>query len=227
MVSCNAPTLDGTTVVRVMAQSSGPSVSFGITLSPGKIQVVVGSGSGTDYRSREFEGTGVTGFDAAVGAQVDTALAETHPAGSNPGSLGAVTSVKGMVDCGDQTIGTSTVSYVGDIAEGHVSAGPNPFRVECANYSGSNTVTLAGVVTIGGTRTFFFASFVADAINIFETVAGPPIVSHQFFVKTPGTSTLSATGAHISGDAVEQRPTGVLHTLHVEGDVTCGAVVNR
>jgi hypothetical protein len=41
-------------------------------------------------------------------------------------------------------------------------------------------------------------------------------------------ATLTATGAHVDGDAVEQNVTkgSTAHTIHVSGDVICGTTVS-
>ena len=228
VVTCNSPNLDGSVSVRVLAQPADPAVLFGVTSTVGKVVVVVSSGSGTTASSRSFEGSGVSGFDAAKGVQIDSTLAETTAAGANRGSLGAITSIKGSVDCGNQTVGISTVTFAGDTADGPVSGGADPFTVECNTSAQGNFVSLVGLVKVGSARALFFTSFQPDSINVFETLAGPPIIQHQYFVKATGVSTLSATGAHVNGDVVEQSPaSGAAHTLHVEGDVTCGATVNH
>jgi hypothetical protein len=229
-ISCNFPTsnADGTLTMFLLAKPADPNVGFSITVSAGKIAVDVASGSGTAFRSRSFEGTGVTGFDAAKGVQIDTPLTETTAAGTDRGTVGAVTSVKGSVDCGNQTVGASTVTFTGDTADGAVRGGANPFRVECDTSPQGNFVTLVGIVTVGTTKAFFFTDFSPDSINIYETITGPPLVQHQYLVTATGVSTLSATGAHVTGDLIEQNPpTGTAHTVHVAGDVTCGGTVNR
>ena len=227
VITCNAPLLDSSLVIRVFAHGSDPTLSLGITIDAGKIVVLVGTGSGTAFHSRTFTGTGVSGFDAAKGVNVDTAVTEDATATGTPGDVVALTSIKGTVDCGNQTVGTSTVHFSGATAEGAIDSGAGPFRVECLNNPQGNAVTLVGFVKVGGGTGLFVASFGVDSINTFETVAGPPVVQHQYFVKVQGVSTLSASGAHVNGDAVEQSPAGgSAHTLHIEGDVTCGAVVN-
>jgi hypothetical protein len=51
------------------------------------------------------------------------------------------------------------------------------------------------------------------------------------FFRSAGTvvATLTATGAQVDGDAVEQLAAGSTakpHTIHVTGDVTCGTTVS-
>ena len=72
-----------------------------------------------------------------------------------------------------------------------------------------------------------FGTLAPDSINYFESFAGDPPVQHQYSVKAAAVATLTGTGAHIAGDLVEQSPAnGVAHTIHAEGDVTCGVSVH-
>jgi hypothetical protein len=227
-VSCDLPSADGSLSIFLLDQPSEPSVVFNMHISAGKVSVGVYSGAGTGFRGRNFQGTGVTGFDAAKGAHIDSTLTEVTGSGDNPGTLGAITSIKGAVDCGNQTPGASTVTLAGDTPEGAVTGGLHPFRVECdTSASVGNRVFLVGVVPVGGTKALFDLTFAPDAITGFEIVSGPPAVSHTYSVKAAGVATLSANGARVDGDAVEQTPAGTTaHTLHVAGSVTCGSTVH-
>ena len=154
---------------------------------------------------------------------------ETSPADSNPGTIGVITNVTGSIDCGNQTVGTSTVVFSGDTLEGAISAGPIPFRVQCDTSATGNSVELAGIILIDGKEAFFFTTFNASGmITLYETFEGPPFVAHQYLVNAADAVTLSENGAHVAADLVEQSPaSGAAHTLHVEGDLTCGSTVNR
>jgi hypothetical protein len=202
-----------------------------MNFTKGKVTVGVYAGSGTTFVGRTFEGTGVKGFNAARGAQIDSTLTETTAStpSLNPGTLGAITSIKGSIDCGDQTPGTATVTFTGDTAEGAIKGRANPFRVECDNSAtNGNTVQMSGVVKVGKTKAQVIATFGPDTINVFEVFPGPPAVQHQYVVKAAGVSTISSTGAQLNGTAVEQSPaSGTAHTLQLAGKVTCGSTVNR
>ena len=52
---------------------------------------------------------------------------------------------------------------------------------------------------------------------------------HQYAAKAAGLVTLRADGAHVAGDVTESNVAAgaTAHTLHIEGDVTCGATVTR
>jgi hypothetical protein len=227
-VSCNYPDVDGSTSIFMLAQPADPTAVFNMHVTARKITVGVYSGSGTTFRGRDFEGTGVRGFNGAKGARIDATLTETTTSSENAGTLGAIMSIKGTVKCGSQTTGTSTVTYRGATADGRVSGKARPFRVECNTAPYGNSVSFPGVVKVGTTRAGFITTFTPDSINIFETIPGTPARTHHYQVKTAGVSTLSGTGATVSGDAVEQSPTsGTPHTVHVSGTVTCGSTIHR
>lgn len=113
-IRCGEPSFDGLSI-DVFAQPADPAVLDRIVVTAGTVTVRVAAGAGATYTERDFEGTGVTGFDPATGAQIDTKLSETTAAGLHHGTLGAVTSLKGTIDCGGQTAGTSTLTLIGDI----------------------------------------------------------------------------------------------------------------
>ena len=228
-VVCNYPTFGGPPLIRSQVQSANPDIDIAVVVDTSKILVIAASGSGSTYSSRTFEGTGMTGFDAGTGVQIDTTLVETTPADANPGTIGAISNITGSIDCGDQTIGTSTVVFSGDTLEGAINSGPTPFRVQCDTSAAGNSVDLAGIIMVNGKEAFFFTTFNASGlITLYESFEGPPVVSHQYVADAADAVTLSENGAHVAADLVEQSPaTGAAHTLHVEGDLTCGSTVNR
>lgn len=230
-VSCNFPNVDGSVSIFVLDQPPDSAVLFNMRFTAGKVSVGVYSGSGTAFRGRSFEGSGVEHFNAAKGAQIDSTLRETTASnpGENPGTLGAITSIKGSIDCGNQRTGTSTVNFSGATADGAVKGRLRPFRVECDTSAPlGNSVHLVGVVKVGSTKALVITNLTPDSISIFESNPGPPAIQHQYLVKAAGVSKLSATGARVKGAAVEQSPTnGAAHTLDVKGNVTCGTTVNR
>jgi hypothetical protein len=97
-IHCNQPSLDGP-VIAMFGQPANRDLSMLITLSPASISVRLSTGSGATYVQRNFQGAGVSGFDAAVGAKIDSPL--TPQSGETvPASLGAIASMVGIVDCG-------------------------------------------------------------------------------------------------------------------------------
>ena len=89
--------------------------------------------------------------------------------------------------------------------------------MECdTSAANGNYVTLVGVLKVGRVKALFFVTLMPDSVFMFEGFPGPPPVQHQYVVKAPGVSTLSATGAHVAGDAVDvSSPGGAAYTLHV------------
>jgi hypothetical protein len=218
-VRCNFPDLEGLSIA-VLARPPDTTVLARIRLQPDKVTVIVGAGSDPDYHERAFEGDGVTSFDSARGAVVDSRLTETAAtAGSTPGAVGAVTAIKGTVECGEQTAGTSTVTITGDTAEGALAAAVlDPVRVECDASPDGDEVIASGLITVGSTKTLFTVALTSDgAVNVNETL---PSGSHRYIAS--GSSTITSTGAHVRADVVEKGTATPAHTLHVEGDLSCG-----
>jgi hypothetical protein len=224
-ITCSLPQADGSVIVFLLGNTPGSSqVAFNIHISPAKIDVLVASGSGQSFTSREFVGNGVAGFDPAKGAQIDTALAETTAANANRGTLGVVTSVKGLVDCGNQTNGVANLVYSGSTAEGPLSGEPNPFHVQCAsNPTTGQSASVTGLVKVGSAAALFQTTVSSTGVFIVETGTGPPPFQHVYRAQTTNGITVSATGAHVTADVIEQSVTaGSPHTIHIEGDLTCG-----
>jgi hypothetical protein len=231
-VSCNEPSADGSTFIFLLDQPPDPSVTFNMRFMAGKVMIGVYSGSGTSFRGRTFEGTGVTGFNPAKGAHVDSTLTETTADDPtlDPGTLGAITSITGSIDCGNQKKGKSSVKFHGATAEGSVKGRLHPFRVECdTSASFGNSVHLVGVLSVGSTKALVNATFQADSITLFETINGPPAATRRYLVKSPGVATLTAHGAHVNGTVVEQNPQNgaAAQMLVLKGKVTCGTTVNE
>jgi hypothetical protein len=218
-VRCNFPVLEGLSIA-VLAQPPDSTLTTRIGLRSDRVMVFVSSGSGPDYHERAFEGTGVSSFDAAKGAVVDSTLTETAAtAGSTRGSVGAVTAIKGSIECGDQKAGTSTVTITGDTAEGALAAAVlDPVRVECDESPDGNEVVASGLMTVGSTKALVKLGLTSDgAVTVDETL---PSGSHRYIAS--GSSRITSTGAHVRAEVVEQGAATPAHTLHVEGDLSCG-----
>jgi hypothetical protein len=224
-ISCANPGLDGNTITVTgtpPGQDPATAPFFTLFLSAGRVFVRVSTGSGADFKVREFTGTtGLSPFDPATGAQIDSPLSETTPAGSDKGTLGAVTAIKGSVDCGNFQPGTSTVKLTGDTADGAVNGALDPVLVTCTTNQQGNFVVVRGIVTVGSTKAMFFVTTQPDgSLTIFETVQASS--GQRQYKGPPGSGTPTASGTTIKGDAGEQNATPP-HTLHVEGDATCGS----
>jgi hypothetical protein len=159
-----------------------------------------------------------TGFDATRGATLDSPLTEIAATkGSSPGNVGALTAIRGTLECGDQDAGSSTVTVTGDTAEGAVQGAQlESARVEC-NRPGDEVVVV-GILRAGTTKSFVDLGLRPEGTDVRQTLADG--TEHRYQAPA-GTSTLTGTGAHVVADAVEQGSTSPPHTLHVEGDATC------
>jgi hypothetical protein len=218
-VRCNFPVLEGLSIA-VLAQAPDSTLQARIGLRPEEVKVFVSSGSGPDYHERAFEGPGVTSFDAANGARVDSTLTETvATAGSTKGTVGAITAIKGSVECGDQTAGSSTVTITGDTAEGALAAAVlDPVRVECDVSPDGDEVFASGFITVGSTKALVAVGLSSDGgVTVDENL---PSGRHRYMAS--GSTTITSTGAHVRADVVEQGVATPAHTLHVEGDLSCG-----
>ncbi|MEY2433423.1 MAG: hypothetical protein QOC92_3148 [Acidimicrobiaceae bacterium] len=219
-VRCGFPDFAGPSIA-VLARAPDAAVQFRVGITAGKVSVRLGSGSGADYHERAFEGPGVKGFDSTGGAQIDSLLTDAAASpGSTTGALGAVTSIKGSVDCVGQDPGSSTITVTGETAEGPlIAARLEQVRAECFN-PGDEVVVL-GILNLGFTKAFVEYGLRPDGIDVVETLQAGG--EHRYH-SPAGTATLTGQGAHASGDAVEQ-DAAPPHTLHVEGDAVCGTPI--
>ncbi len=221
-VACSLPTLDGPEIL-LFTSPQATGVSVRIDLSAGKVTVTADSGSGQQFVARTFAGSGIIGFDAARGAQINSTLTETA-SGSPAGSLGTLASIQGSVACNNQQPGSSTVTLTGSTATGMLNGGISPIRVNCTPNVGALSLGL----TMAGTT--------PELVDMFGgTENGTPTISLLLFPKGAtsdqhftatgvGVTTMSSKGVHFSADVVEDQVAGqTSHTVHISGDVTCGS----
>jgi hypothetical protein len=218
-ITCLEPSLAGLSIL-VFATPANSAQSVQLTFLPAQINVRLDEGQGATYRERDFTGTGVTGFDPALGAQFDTTLTETTPANGKPGTLGNITRISGKIDCGSQTAGSSTIRLTGAAAEGTLDSGLDPVRVRCISTAQGEDVSITAIAQVATTPVFIILTSLADSFTVAIFGNG---VSHFYQAKGPGISTVTKTGVHVDGDAVEFVTGGAqAHTVHATGDGTCG-----
>ena len=216
-VRCNLPGLDGSTIAVLAVPPDGVSLAR-IALERAKVTVIVGAGDGADYHERAFAGSGVTTFDAARRAIFDSTLTEIpETTATTKGKIGAVTSIKGTVECGDQTPGTSTVTLTGAAPEGALrNAVLDPVHVECDPSPQGPELVASGLVQIGTTTGLVTIGITSDgAVTLYESLP----MTHRRYTAT-GTATVTTKGAHVRADVVDQNASA--SRVHVEGDFTCG-----
>jgi hypothetical protein len=217
-IECNNPTLAGP-IISIFGQSADASFSTLVTVESDKIFVRLDAGQSTTYTDREFTGPGVTNFEAAKGGQVDSRLTESASL-TKPGSLRSVVSIKGSMDCGNQVTGSSTLVISGTVTEGALSGPIDPVRVECAPNAQPPTVHISGLMKIGATPVLVILQGSTTVFSLFT----PPTLTtkqHSFLTNAPTITTLTPTGAHLSGTAPE---TGTSNQVQISGDVVCGTV---
>ncbi len=221
-IACAFPTLNGP-MIFVLGQFGKNGPALNLQILAGSFAVTVSTGAGTDFRSREFSGTGVTDFDAAVGMHIDSTVTETTAPGTATTGIGLLSSLSGSISCGDQRPGTSTLVLTATTPTGSINGGIDPVRVSCTSSTqfGLSAGTV-GIAMLGTTPV---------GVNVFATTTGFTAFLHdaandQYFYRTtdPTTATVTATGAQISGDAATSPTDGSAPlTIHVSGAVVCGS----
>ena len=215
-VNCFFPTVDGLQIA-VLAFSPDNSQTYRIGVASDGVVVRHGTGSGTEFTERIFRGNGVSNFDATKGAAVDAMLTED-------GAPGATGSLKGSIDCGDETPGTSTVTVTGDTAAGHLDhARLEPALVEC--YEAAGEVIVLGSAETGPTKVHLLVSITPQGLGVEEEV--PPSGQRHYSQLTDVRSgaELTENGGKANGDVADAEATPP-RSLHVEGEATCGQPVN-
>ncbi len=224
-IDCDNPTFDGEDILFFAQSPDGQAVVL-VTLKQGAILVSERHGAGAAYTDREFQGSGVTAFDAAKGASFDTDLTVVPGTGQKPGTLGAITHLAGSVDCGSQGPGTSTVVASGATPEGAVSGAFVRSRVSCSTSAQyGESVTITAIVDAASTLTLMIINLPANGKATVFSMTQVPASQHAYKIAPTGVQTISGTGAHLDADFVEvlaAGATGPAHTFHLAGDVTCG-----
>ncbi len=231
LIRCGEPRLTGPEI-DAFAVVPDKATTVLVTVTAGSVNVSLRAGAGSTYTERDFSGSGVSGFDAAHGATIDSDLTAAAD-GSNPGKLEAMKHLSGSIDCAGQQPGSSSLTLVGAIPQGAISGGLNPARVECdVDPTYGNYVAVHGILTAGTTKAFAI---------IVVRAADSPYQSSLFMVPATGAqqsllaplhapSTLSATGAHIDADFSQAAVAGssaAPNVIHLAGDLTCGATFNN
>jgi hypothetical protein len=221
-VACSYPSVSGEQIFITGSPAASSATSIHLTLSSGSVAVVADTGSGTSFHARTFSGTGINGFDAATGAQLTGALTETTPSGDNVTGVGKLTSITGTISCAGQTPGSSTMTLTGTLAQGAASGPLTDARVICTTAAGSPDDETFGIVQIGGSPelTIIFSLAGHFTVDLVPT----PNMGEFFTSAASATSTPTAAGAMVGGDATEQVAAGATaHTIHVTGQSTCGS----
>ncbi len=214
-VLCSWPGTDGPGI-RVFAQpaSQTPSgVHLVILIQAQTVNVKAATGAGNTYAQRLFNGPGVSSFDTTKGATVDATLTEDRTQAAHPGTIGAMSSIKLTVACGNEQPGTASVTVTGNTPGGALSGQLTSARVDCATYPQGKTADITALTQVGGSPML---------IIVGATWAGITVsVDGHFYTNTdPSSGTATSTGAHWSGDVTDQSGGG--GTLHVSGTATCG-----
>jgi hypothetical protein len=230
-VSCGYPTPTGPQII-VFGQvgTNGPFVQ--VFVLAGSALVRADTGSGTTFKMRTFTGSGITAFDGATGAQIQTTLTENTPSDVSGTGIGVISSISGKIDCANQQPGTATVVVTGTTPQGPMSGPLTSPKVTCtivdSGTAAGTYVGVVGLIQIGSTTVSVILYSGVHQLSISESST----LGQAFFSDYKSTAvTLSANAAHISGDinyagGGASPPPSPLFTLHVEGDATCGTTVH-
>jgi hypothetical protein len=219
-IECSAPGLAGGSIV-TFASPPDTNISIRMVVAAGSIQLRVDSGSGSTYRERDFSGTGVTAFDAANGATINSQLTETTAPGSATSGIGALTSINTSIDCMHQQPGSATVAFSGGGAD-VVSGGLTSVRVICLNAATGDVVQIFGIGQTGTSRDSVGLFVFPNGFNLFLT---PSSGAALYYAGQPGgTETLTGSSTHVDAVGMYKPATGTsTATVHVTGDATCGS----
>lgn len=224
-ITCNEPSLAGPEIDYIGRSSSGPQIV--IFARAGHVEVRVGTGAASTLRLRTFVGTGVTSFNTATGMTLDTTLTETTDAATATGSLGALSSISGNIDCGNEQPGSANVVVSGLTPYGQLVGAITDVKVTCTVTASGTFVGVVGLGTAGTTPVLMFVT--ASTGNL--QVAVETGTAGSFYTgKGAGLTTLVPGGATISGDVSESvaaKATPSPNQLHVTGTATCGTTIQQ
>jgi len=221
-IVCGQPSFDGPQITfQGQSGTAGPQIV--IFVSAGHVEARVATGVAATLRLRSFVGTGVTSFDAASGAQLDSPLTESTAAGDAVGDLGALSSISGTIDCGNQQPGTANIVVSGLSPLGSLDAALSEFKVTCRVTATGTYVGIVGLSMAGTTPVLVFVTASTAMLQVAVEIK----TSGSFYTaKGAGLTTLVPGGVSIAGDVTETVKAGATpHTLHVMGDATCGTTV--
>ncbi len=222
---CFVPTLEGLSITIVGHPAGDNSLKLSVSFAQAAVIINLNNASSNfaDYAERNFRGTGVTGFDPTRGVTVNSSLAE--PSVFGPGSLGRITSIRGHVDCGNQTPGTSSIILVGDTNGGHVAGALSHPRVECVMNSQGRSASIAGLTRIGAAVVLIDVTIGRDFLDV--DVSSSATAGDELFLQSTLTvASVNAIGVHVDGVTADQQSLQTPpNSLHVSGDATCGSSI--
>lgn len=224
VVRCQYPSTSGDDIT-LSGYTPDGSVSVYLTVSTNEVGIRLVEMSGSTVFERDFDGSGVTGFDAARGATISGALTESTPAGTPAGSIGELTSLSGSIDCAGQQRGTASIQLTGTLPEGSVDGQIESARVECDKQYAGVSIDITGLVSVGGSHVLAtmtiddgqFTLFLGTSPNFYDLTANGPGTGTIAGSDT-GTVNGDATGAGSGGGASQK--------VHATGSATCGSTIS-
>jgi hypothetical protein len=220
MIRCQYPSTSGD-IIAVSGYTSDLSVYVYVAVAPNQVSVRAVEMSGSTPFERDFSGSGVTDFDAVKGATISGALTESTPAGTPAGSIGALTSLSGSIDCAGQQRGTASIQLTGTLPEGSIDGQIESARVECDKHYAGVTIVVAGLVSVGGSRVLTTVTIDDGQFALF---LGTSPSYDNLTADGPGTGTISSDTGTVNGDATGTGgESGASQQVHATGSATCGS----
>ena len=220
-VTCDEPTLEGPQIFLTgQSGKAGPNVV--IFLRSGYVLVRVATGSAAALRERDFTGSGVTNFDPASGAQLNSPLTEITAPGAKIGTLGALTSISGTISCGNEEPGSASLMITGTSAEGPLNGSLTNVEVSCSG-SGASTFGLTRGLTTAGTTPVLV--FVDSSTGQLRATVETEAASESYAGSGASFVTFGPGTIHLDGSVtapVASGSTTPADKLQISGDATCG-----
>jgi len=222
-VRCQEPSLTGEVITVSGAAPDGGFLAY-ITLSAGDVKVNLTHTEGASFSMRTFEGSGVSGFDAATGATVSGDLTENTPAGTSAGAIPAAASILGAVVCNGQQPGTASITVSGTLPKGTLSGQIQTPRVECVHNGALTSMFVIGTMPLGSSPALVSISIEKDQ---FDITVNPGSGYYELTATGAGTGALpDATSGTVDGTATGTGSSGgATQSLVVRGSATCGTTV--
>lgn len=225
-ITCDRPSLNGPEIDYIgLAGTNGPMIV--IFAQAGHVEVRAGTGSAATLRLRTFVGTGVTSFDSATGLVLDTKLTETTDAATATGSLGALSSISGSIDCGDQQPGAANVVVSGLSPYGQLDGALTGVAVRCTITASGTFVGITGLSMAGTTPVLVL---VTASTGLLQVAVETKTAGTFYSTKGAGLTMLVPGGATMNGDVMEAAASGSTpspNAMNVTGTATCGTTIQQ
>lgn len=218
---CALPTFGGPEI-EAFLPSSVPGIALHVIVSAtadAATVAVTAATTTTPPATRTFRGTGVTGFDPARGATIDSTLVEQ--ASGNPGSIGALRSIKATIDCGAPASAISTLQISGSglpNLDGPIS----PASVQCVGAGPAvSVIGMSGPASSPAFRIVVGITPTQLVVAIQSADQTPPTI-YTSVTATSMTGGSVSVDANLATTATSGSASAATGHVHLGGAVSCG-----